>query len=482
MGLLDATFGTFLSTRLDMRLAGTWRDFDEKYVKAGKLGTYVHEHIHFYQTIFTGYGHIQWDGHRQLTGYVMSEWKKAITSRFGEPRLPLAHLARIKQLEGNSRSIFEMSLEQVRLAKARFYMPYGTATLNDLGSILIKKDWPANPVIEIEGKQRALQTKDILEGHAHFVERTFLERSAEIEHEHAWNRDGLPDQYTAAYDWFIQECGAARRDEFPVVCDLALQTSWRPVVPTTEQQWRDSNPAWRFITLTRALALEKDLTLGSPERWPTYYVGFTSELLTICKFPQLVEIWNERLEAFKRQKGLLKIQHLMKEAIEYRQLMPWCAANPAADPLLLEKMMKKFKAPFIVVGGQMGSFGEPSVPGSEIIFELQYQALAAQILGDVSPAARESGTLECAFGKYSIHQGCPYQATHGCIGRFKPENGAPHPATIGDGDQIDGCSFEALMMVAGIKCEELDIDWTAKFEPWEQLVARHKDGTQLDSA
>lgn len=475
---LDATFGTFLSTRLDMRLAGTWRDFDQQSVKAGKLATYVHEHVHFHQTIFTGYGHIQWDGHRQLTGYIVSEWKKLVASRFGKLRLPLAHLARIKELEGDSRSIFEMSLEQIRLAKARFYMEYGTATPNDLGSILIKKDWPSNPVIEIDGKQRALQTKDILEGHAHFVERTFLERSAEVEHDIAWNRDGLPDQYTAAYDWFIQECGEVRRDEFPVLCDLALQTSWRPVVPTTEQQWRDSNPAWRFFTLVRALAVEKYLTLGLPERWPIYYVGFASKLLGICKLPQLAEIWNERLDAFERQKGLMGIQHLMKEAIEYRQRMPWCAANPATDPPLLEEMMKKFKAPFVVVGGQMGSFGEPSIPGSEIIFELQYQALAAQILGDVSSAARESGSLECAFGKYSIPQGCPYQATHGCIGRFKPEDGAPHPATIVDNDQIIGCSFEALMVTAGIKCEDLDIDWAAKFEPWAQLVARHNGAEQ----
>lgn len=461
---LDATFGSFMSTRLDMRLAGTWADFDRDSAKTGPLATYVHEHMHFFQTIFTGYGHVQWSSHRQMTGFLVSQWHRLVPKMEGKVRLPLAGCAVSPQLEATARWLYETSMEQIRLGQARFFMRYGTLTLKEWGSVVLAKDWIANPVIEIAGKQRAFQTKDILEGHAHFVERTFLEFVAKVDHDIAWSRDGLPDQYTAAYDWFIQECGEERREDFPAVCDLAMQIMWNPVIPTNEKEWRSSNPSWRFLELARALAANPGLSLGPAERWPETYMGFCAQLLNICKFPQLTEVFEARLSELERPRELTGIQKLMKEAVEFRQSKPWSAINPARDVELLYELFDKFKAPFVVVGEAMGTFGRPAHAG-EVVFELQYQAFAAQILGDFSPEARETRTIECAFGKYRISRGCEFQSSHGCPGRFSPPDGVPHPKTQTAEGTLGGCSFGWLLSTMGVESKDIVIDFDAKFSP-----------------
>lgn len=462
---LDATFGTFLSTRLDMRLAGSWEDYQRDSARTLPLATYVHEHMHFFQTIFTGYGHIQWSSHRQMTSFLVSEWKKLIPLMGGKARMPLASCGTTQELQRTSRWLYETSMEQMRLGKARFSMQFGSSTLEECGSVLLKHNWPANPVIEVNGNQRALQTKDLLEGHAHFVERTFLEKVADVSHEVAWSRDGLPDQYTAAYDWFIQECGISRHEEFPAICDLAMQTSWKPVIPTTEKEWRLSNPSWRFIILTRALAETPDLLLGAPKYWPENYSRFCEKILRICEFPQLNEVFEERLASLARKKELMSIEKLIKEGIEFRQTKPWCAVNPPTDLELMYTMFERFKAPFVVIGNQMGTFGQTTVSGGEVVFELQYQALAAPIFGDISPSARQTGTIECAFAKYRIPTGCSFQASHGCQGQFTPSEGVPHPMTVQADGELGGCSFDWLLSKVGIQAQDIELYPAAKFEP-----------------
>lgn len=462
---LDATYGTFLTTRLEMRLAGDWGDYQRGSATAGALATFIHEHMHFFQAIFTGYGHIQWSSHRQMNGFLVSEWKQSIPFMDGKSRMPLANCALTPELNASSRFLHETALEQIRIGKARFSMQFGSLTLKECGSLTMNHEWRANPLIEISGKQRVLQTKDILESHAHFVERTFLERVANLEQKTAWFRGDLPDKYTAAYDWFIQECGLTRKDEFPAICDLSMQILWKPVIPTTENEWRASNPAWRFFALTRTLANHTTLSLGPPDAWPKNYEKFCEDLLTICGYPQLNEVFEERLTAFSRLTNLMDIEKLMRTGIEFRQKHPWCAVNPVTDLKLWSDIIEKFKSPFVVVGEQMGNFGEPSVPGGEVIFELQYQALAAQILGDFSPVARQTGNIECAFGKYGIPNGCSFQASHGCEGRFNTREGVPHAMTIDSKGQLGGCSFGWLLQTIGIKSEDIELHHEAKFSP-----------------
>lgn len=75
---------------LDMRLFGRHpEEFHPDSTTVGAMATYVHEHMHYFQTIFTGFGHIVWSSHRHSTGYSIRIWKELARKGLGY-RLPLA--------------------------------------------------------------------------------------------------------------------------------------------------------------------------------------------------------------------------------------------------------------------------------------------------------------------------------------------------------------------------------------------------------
>lgn len=61
---LNATLGAFFTPRMEMRLFDRAEKFTEKAATIENLLTYFHEHVHYFQTLFTGYGHIQWSSYR----------------------------------------------------------------------------------------------------------------------------------------------------------------------------------------------------------------------------------------------------------------------------------------------------------------------------------------------------------------------------------------------------------------------------------
>lgn len=464
MDHLDTTFGTFLTTRLEMRLAGELSDYDPNSMSMRSLATYLHEHIHFFQAIFTGYGHIQWDSHRQMTGYLIKEWKKINSLTEGKVKIPLAHCNTLQKQSFLSQHVYETSKEQIKIGQAKFYMHNGSLTLREFGLRLLNHDWRANPVVDICGKHVVLQTKDILEGHAHFIERSFVEHICEVKAEIAWEREGLPSQYTNAYDWFIQECGKSYHDYFPIICDLALQISWKPLIPQNENEWQSTNPSWRFVKLTRTLASSHNIsTLGERAKWHKNYKIFCSEILDLCDYKSLDEIFEERIQAFSRKSELMEIEKLMKKGIQLKMSKPWIGVNPVGNKNELYSLMADFKAPYIVFEDGIGSSGVPSVSGGELMFELQFQALASQVFGDFSPQASSNCSLECAFGKNKIRNGCGFQSSHGCTGLINPKEGIPFPISTSNGDTLEGCSFGWLLNVMGLKIENMEIDPNARF-------------------
>lgn len=465
MDLLDTTFGTFLTTRLEMRLAGKASEYDRNTISIKSLATYLHEHVHLFQAIFTGYGHIQWDSHRQMTSYILSEWKKINNLTSNNIKLPLAHCNTTQKQLFLSQHVYETSKEQIKIGQAKFYMRNGSLTLKEAGLRLLSHDWRANPVVEICGKHVVLQTKDILEGHAHFIESSFVEHFCGEKAEIAWKREGLPSQYTNAYDWFIQECGESKHHYFPVICDLALQISWIPVIPQNENEWQSSNPSWRFVKLTRTLASHNISTIDERDNWCKSYKVFCSEILDICDYKSLDEIFEERIQAFSRKNDLMEIEKLMKKGIQLKKSKPWIGVNPVGDKNELYFLMRDFNTPYIVFEDGIGSFGDPSVSGGELLFELQFQALASQVFGDFSPRASANCSLECAFSKNKVNNGCNFQSTHSCTGLIKPNEGIPFPMSIASDGTLEGCSFEWLLNVMGLKIENIEINPNARFPP-----------------
>lgn len=458
---LEQVFGSFMSTRLDMRLLGRADTFHPDTATLTAMATYVHEHMHYFQTLFSGYGQIQWSSHRQASGFLVRKWNELASAGFGH-RVPLAAYADDPRAAGPAEWLHLTALEQSLLSVARFYMPIPNWCFKELGVKLIREDWPINPVVSVGGQQVCLQGKDVLEGHAHFVERTFIERFLRPPVS-AWARVGLSEQYTRAFDYYIERCGTERHDEFPLVCDLALQTSWDPVVPRSEDDWRRSSPSWRFVQITDLLATDPSLFFGQPAEWPTTYGPVARTIFERLGYRQLDDVIRERLAAFDRVPELMQVEQVLKTAMEFRAERPWMFANPAAHMPWLEELFAKFKAPFVVIDGGLGHFGHTPISGSELLFEMHYQALAAQLLGNVPFDAAGSGELRCAFGQFGIPRGCPYQQSHGCIGRLNPANGSPVPTRVEADGSVTGCTFAVFLDVVARDLRAIQVRPNARF-------------------
>ncbi len=188
---LEQVYGSFNASRLDMRLFGRHpEEFHPDSTTVGAMATYVHEHMHYFQTLFTGFGHIFWSSHRQSTGYSVRIWTELAGKGLGY-RLPLAAYSD-DPVGGPIALTTDLSArEMARLSAARFNLPIPNWTFKELKTRLLKTDWVINPVVELAGEKVCLQGKDILEGQAHFVERTLVE-SLTSNSEVSWDRTGVP--------------------------------------------------------------------------------------------------------------------------------------------------------------------------------------------------------------------------------------------------------------------------------------------------
>lgn len=463
---LNATFGMFFTQRLEIRLFDKVENFTEERATTGNVLTYIHEHFHYFQTLFTGYGHIQWSSHRQATGYTFRKWKELLPA-MGAPRLPLANCNTRLEVQQQAWFLQQLFNEQNRLNQARFLTPPSISTVDELKLHTVKGAWKINPVIEAANGPRQLYTKDILEGHAFFVERSFAQKALSFPEPVAWVREGIGDVYTAAYDWFIGQCGSESRSLFPIICDLSLQTSWEPLIPNTEHEWQASNPSWRFYLLTQALAAEENIAGGLDGNWGAFYKELCGKLLDACGFKSINEILTERLQAIlalERSPGLSPMQRIMKNAMVKRLQQPWISADPVRDLSELNMLVTEFRIPATVIEGRFQSQSPvESEVTTELIGEIHFQAFVSQLLGTTSTFAEDSNELECGFTRYDFFNGCPYLVSGDCIGRFDPKQGLPVPLRIDSAGNMGGCTFGGLFKSSGFEVEDLMIDYKARF-------------------
>lgn len=463
---LNATFGTFFAQRLEIRLFDKAENFTEENATTGNVLTYIHEHIHYFQTLFTGYGHIQWSSHRQATGYTFGNWKVFLPA-MGAARLPLANCNTRPGIQQEAWFLQQLFNEQNKLNQARFLTQPSIITVDDLKLHTLTGSWKINPVIEAASGPRQLYTKDILEGHAFFVERSFAQNGLGFAEPVAWVREGVGDVYTAAYDWFIEQCGSEIKSLFPIVCDLSLQTSWEPLTPTTEHEWQASNPSWRFYLITQALAAEGNVAGGLDGDWSAFYTELCGRLLDACGFKPINEILTERLQplmALEKSVGLSPMQRIMKNAMVKRLQQPWISADPVRDLSELSTLVTEFRIPATVIEGRFQSQSPvENEVATELIGELHFQAFVSQLLGTTSRFAEDSNALECGFTRYDFFNGCPYLANGDCTGRFDPKKGLPVPVLIDSTGKVEGCTFGVLFKSHGFEVEDLEIDYQARF-------------------
>ncbi|MPS98690.1 MAG: hypothetical protein E2581_09335 [Pseudomonas sp.] len=450
-----------------MRLFDKAEKFTAETATAGSVLTYFHEHVHYFQTLFTGYGHIQWSSYRQASGFTLRKWKE-LWPIMGGPRIPLANCNTRLDVHQYAHYLYLVFAEQNKISQARFITIPGAKTMDALKLTLIKQSWRINPEIATAQGTRELCTKDILEGHAFFLERSFGNQILAIPPDVAWDRSEVPDVYTAAYDWFVERCGESARELFPILCDLSLQVSWEPLIPSTFEEWQASNPSWRFYSLTEALAAAPELIMDMEGGWQERYLAFCDQLLETCQFKGLNQVLSERLQALidlERHPGISPVQRIMKKALELRIEQPWMSVYPARTQSELIRLFEEFRIPAVLVGGRYQA--QSSLDGdmvTELIGELHYQAFNDQLLGNPSASARVTNSIECGFSKFGVHNGCPFQVSGECIGRFDPKEGLPIPMSHDDTGNIDGCTFGALFHYSETRVEDLLVDYGARFD------------------
>lgn len=471
-----SSLGSFTPGRLHMRLQGTeldYRPVEGKPPNPKAEAIYVHEHIHYLQTCMTGYGQTVWNMYRQAITTVITMWKDA-TEDYEKKQIPLGYFAQggLKEA-GFAMFIKGVFTEAIALDQLRDTTQYNR--ISDAGLMLNKQDWQINPIISLQGKSCILQGRDIIESHAKCLESIYSMIINNIPINDTINPDKLPPEYWVAHMWFIQEVGLERVVEFPIICDLALQTI-RSDPPKSEDEWRDSHPAWRFVKLTEALKANVVPRFNSIEDVVEGYNEYILQLVRHCAFTPLQEVLSNSLRWYNREGELLSLQKKMMEPLLFRLGLPWCGANPFLNIPTWIEIKAKFSSPLIQIGpllsvtpveAKLPSIGSKEMENIfiEYIGELHLQALAFQILGIISPYSIDPEEIQCGYGYFGIRQGCVYQTQCNCPSSFKPEDGMPVPVKKISDEKVQGCDFGLLLMAYNINVKDLDINLRARYVP-----------------
>lgn len=218
-----------------------------------------------------------------------------------------------------------------------------------------------------------------------------------------------------------------------------------PPDPTSTPPRRDADCRALFSdTQLEALKTSKH-RLVENDRLSEKYHGFASELLAACGYKSLEQILDERIAAFRRRSAHSRLEQLMLEALLYRREKPWCGAVPVVDAASWDELSRRFPLPSVQIGEELGTiFVDDQELMNEVVMELHFQSFALAVFGEFSAEARAEGAMECAFSKFNIAQGCPYQVSHDCSGRFKVAAGPPFPVETGIDGELSGCGVAML--------------------------------------
>jgi hypothetical protein len=145
----------------------------------------------------------------------------------------------------------------------------------------------------------------------------------------------------------------------------------------------------------------------------------------------------------------------MLRAINFKKDYPWILSFPLIDKdVVLE--LKKFQPYFYITSDSTIYSVDNESLGNEVIFENQYQALAHQIRGNMSPRCLDRGKLQCGFSYYGLND-CQYQKSGECDGHIDRFHYFPNVKINDDGTIIDGCPFEIFLSLMGISIKDIII-------------------------
>jgi len=437
-----AVNGQFFPEQMSSRLFMSTKDIDNKYLVA------FHERFHYLQYVFTPYGHLKWGANRSFTSEVIETWNNLTTILKKEKKIPIFEYMIDEDIA--SLKILSTVYFQDFLKRYSAITDGVTVSVDDL--IFSTTDLEnLVPKIIVNKKEYQLNGLDIIESFAKFEEALFGYLMENKDINEIINPDNLPPRYYIALYYFIDKVGMERLYEFPIACELSLAFSHLPRY-NDEQSLYSCHPAWRFLKII-------DYLKNNPELKPDVFSDdsfwrYTQSVLVGCEFEDWSELWKPA-EEYAKQTDLTMAKEML-DAIKYKQKNPWCLSYPTVNlQFFLNADFERFHPLFIITDDRV-FYNVENVSISELLFENEFQALALQICGHISPYNMFYDMLQCGDNYFGV-KSCKHWLDGSCNGHLCKDTELPALELDENGNVINGCLMEIMLNMFGTSIKEITI-------------------------
>lgn len=443
--ILSALRGQFSPEQFGARLFM----FHEDIATLENYLVWFHERFHYLQSIFTPYGHLKWGAYRTITADVISAWID-LPDRFKcDRKIPIAEYLEDKTLEG-AKIASTIWFHNV------LYQLYSVIEQDNTGAdfVEILPNFSAEiicPEIELMGNKYRFKGIDIFESYAKFEEAMMAELISGKTMDESIDPTRLNPEYYSALYYFVSEVGPERLKEFPLACELALATPHMPS-PSGDEKFFDNAPNWRFIKIVNVLKMSQDLPPINFDDDESFY-AYANAVLMRCGYSTLDGIWDSA-EAYAEQADLSMAQEMIA-AIEYKKAHPWMLSYPMCSPEGMSEEFNRFE-PYYTIAEDVVMYNLENISPSELIFENNFQAIASQISGRVSPYCLDRRKLMCGDAYMGI-KNCPHYQSGECDGHIDKESVLPELHLDEDQNVEQGCLLEVLLNIMGTSIKDISV-------------------------
>lgn len=410
---------------------------------------WFHERFHYLQSIFTPYGHLKWGAYRTTTSDIISKWLDLTDRLKCNKKIPIAEYIE----DGAPESLKIAGNVWLSNVLYQVYRAIECDNTNvDLANILpfLNQD-NICPEIELSGQKYRFRVLDVIESYAKFEESIMAELILEKPINESIDPSKLNPEYYSALDYFISQVGVERLKEFPVACELALATPHIPSL-TELKNFKDNAPNWRFIRIIDVLKTNPNLPSLDYNDDKSFDV-YSNAVLTECEYGTLDGIWDSA-ETYALQADLSMAQE-MKSAIDYKKTHPWMLSYPMFKPEFFSVEFNRF-VPYYIITEDEVIYNVENISPFEIMFENNYQAIAGQISGRISPYCRDRHKMMCgdAYMRTTL---CPQYKSGECDGHIDKNSLLPELQLDVNGNVEQGCFLELVLNLMGTSIKNIDI-------------------------
>jgi len=408
-----------------------------------------HEKFHHWQFLFTPYGQLKWGYFRTSTSEIIKIWLKATDKEPHNRKLPIGNLLK----NGSKENIKDVSLiyiQELSIKLIGYEERFNEDA--DINKLVTISEKIICPEVIINGRAYKLNGIDIIESFAKFQEAVFAHITDTTSFFEIINPSKLNKEYYIALLYFIEQLGAERITEFPIACELSLSASKLCRFSTEDFSWKDNHPAWRFINITNAMKSSKFDTTFYPNIKKNFN-DYCNSILTMCNYENVETMWCSAIEYTESSE--LRMSQDMLEAINIKMKYPWFLSFPFIETdIFMETKINDLQPYYLITNDNSGYYSENNLFLSEVVFEGNYQAFANQICGKMSDRCIYPDLLQCGFSYYKL-QGCKYFDNDLCNGHIDLNNNIDSIELDKDGNLTKGCPFEFILLILGLKVEDL---------------------------